>query len=71
MRESLWFRVLSARYGLEEGRLRGGGSYLSMWWRDIEVLSREEWFRDNVKCGVGNGESTMFWSDMWVGNVSL
>lgn len=42
-----------------------------MWWRDVEVLSREEWFRDIVKCGVGDGESTLFWSDVWVGEVSL
>jgi len=68
---SLWFRMLTTRYGLAEGRLRGGGRYSSTWWRDIEALSKEEWFRKNVKCGVGNGESTHFWSDVWVGDVSL
>ena len=51
-RESLWFRVLLARYVLAEGRLRDGGRYSSMCWRDLEVMSMEEWFRDNVNCGV-------------------
>ncbi|RHN53135.1 hypothetical protein MtrunA17_Chr6g0488181 [Medicago truncatula] len=68
-RESMWFRVLSARYALSEGRLWCGGRNSSLWWRDVEVLSREEWFMDNVHCGVGNGENTWFWSDVWVGEV--
>ena len=41
-RDSLWFKVLSARYGLVDGRLRGGGRKASNWWHDLEVLSRED-----------------------------
>ena len=70
-RESLWFKVLSARYGLAEGKLREGGCHSSLWLRNIVELRREEWFRDNVKCGVGNGERTLFWSNVWVGDVPL
>jgi len=70
-RESLWFKVLSARYGLSEGRLGAGGCHASLWWRDMEVLRREEWFQDSVQRVVGNGENTLFWSDVWVGEVSF
>lgn len=70
-RDSLWFRVMSTRYGLAEGRLRCGGRYSSTWWCDLEGLSREEWFRVNVNCDVGNGEKFLFRSDVWVGDVSL
>ena len=70
-RGSLWFRVLSTRYGMAKGRLRGGGRNTSMWWRDIEVLSRDEWFMDNVNRYVGNGENTCVWSDVWIGDESL
>jgi len=31
-RDSLWFRVLLARYGTDGGRLRGGGRQDSEWW---------------------------------------
>jgi len=69
--DSLWFKVLSARYGLVDERLRGGGHQASNWWRDLEVLSREDWFTDNVDRVVGNGANTLFWSDVWVGDVSF
>ena len=63
-RESLWFKVLSARYGMEEGRLKSGG-------RDVHVLCREEWFRHNVSRVIRSGKNTLFWSDVWMGEVSL
>ncbi|MCI34428.1 alpha-1 6-xylosyltransferase, partial [Trifolium medium] len=34
-REGLWFRVLTARYGVEGGRLQDGGRRGSSWWREI------------------------------------
>ncbi|GAU17467.1 hypothetical protein TSUD_340100 [Trifolium subterraneum] len=34
-RDSLWFRVLVARYGLEHGRLCAGGLRGSTWWREL------------------------------------
>ena len=66
-RDSLWFRVLSARYGTDEGRLRGGGREASEWWCVVHSLSRENWFGDHVSRRVGNGRTTLFWSDMWCG----
>jgi len=63
----MWFRVLSARYGVEGGRLLGGGRETSMWWRDISAMCREEWFANHVSRSVGNGENTFFWSDVWCG----
>jgi len=53
---SLWCRVLMARYGVVEGRVKGGGSDSSLWWRDIHALCREDWFNDNVSRSVGNGK---------------
>jgi len=70
-RDSLWFRVLSARYGTNEGRLRGGGRVASEWWRVVHSLSRESWFSDHVSCWVGNRRTTLFWSDVWCGRVSF
>jgi len=70
-RESLWFKVLSARYGLEEGRVKGGGREASWWWRDVHVLCSEAWFRHNVSRVLGNGKNTWFWSEVWVGDVPL
>jgi len=70
-RDSLWFRVLSARYGVVEGRLRGGGREASEWWRVVHSLSREDWFSDHVSHYVGNGRTTMFWSDVWLGEESF
>jgi len=70
-RDSLWFKVLLARYGLADGRLRDGRRLASTWWRDLQVLSREEWFTDSADRVVRNGVNTLFWSDVWVGEVSL
>jgi len=47
-RDSLWFRVLAARYGVEEGQVREVGRATSNWWRDIAALRSEEWFHNNV-----------------------
>jgi len=57
---SLWYRVLSARYGVEGSRLMGGGRDASLWWRDIYALCREEWFSHHVSHSVGNGRNTRF-----------
>ena len=71
-RESLWFTVLLARYRVEGGRLREGTcGATSAWWRNIAALRREEWSSDHVCRFVGNGKHTLFWSDVWIGGVSL
>ncbi|KEH43503.1 hypothetical protein MTR_1g094270 [Medicago truncatula] len=66
-RDRLWFRVLSSRYGVEDGRVREGGREASAWWREISVLRSGEWFQGNVDQVVGDGKNTLFWSDTWVG----
>ena len=43
-KECLWYRVLSARYGEEGGRLLDGGGSASAWWRVIAALRNEVWF---------------------------
>jgi len=59
-RESLWFKVLSACYGVDGGWLLGGGREASLWWRDVHVLCREEWFSDHVGRYFGSGKHTFF-----------
>jgi hypothetical protein len=70
-RDRLWFRVLSSRYGVENGRIRRGGREASVWWKDVSALRSEEWFQGNVRKVVGDGKNTLFWSDVWVDAVPL
>ncbi|GAU37415.1 hypothetical protein TSUD_361200 [Trifolium subterraneum] len=76
-RDSLWFRVLAARYGLERGRLCEGGMRGSMWWREL-VRIRDGtgelgggWFRENIMRKVGDGSDTFFWTDPWLDGTPL
>ncbi|GAU22739.1 hypothetical protein TSUD_138630 [Trifolium subterraneum] len=76
-REGLWFRVLTARYGVERGRLRVGGRRGSSWWREI-VNIRDGggglgggWFREHVLKKVGDGSDTFFWTDPWEEGIPL
>jgi hypothetical protein len=68
-RDRLWFRVLASRYGVEDGRVREGGREVSAWWRAISALRSEEWFQGNISQVVGDGKSTLFWTDTWLGGV--
>ncbi|KAK2449167.1 hypothetical protein QL285_008386 [Trifolium repens] len=76
-RGGLWFRVLVARYGVEQGRLREGGRMGSAWWREIVRIRdgaggiRDGWFGECVTRKVGDGTYTSFWSDPWVGGIPL
>jgi len=70
-KNSLWFRVLLARYGVEGGQLLEGGRDASSWRRVIYTFRRKQWFSEHVSCVVGNGKLTMFWSDVWVGGVAF
>ncbi|XP_024634416.1 uncharacterized protein [Medicago truncatula] len=70
-KDSLWFRVLAARNGLENGRLRVGGRDSSLWWRNVASLRSNGWFSSNISRSLGDGKDTKFWSDVWVGEVSL
>jgi hypothetical protein len=59
-RNSFWFRVMAARYGVAGGRLLEGGRNASTWWRDISALRREEWFSGHISRSVRNGKHTLF-----------
>lgn len=70
-RDSLWFRVLVARNGMEDGFLRVGGRDGSVWWRNIAGLRSEGWFFNNVSRLLGDGTNVLFWTDIWLGELSL
>ncbi|XP_045810560.1 uncharacterized protein LOC123905002 [Trifolium pratense] len=76
-REGMWFRVLAARYGVEDGRLCEGGQRGSVWWREIvriregEGELRGRWFGEHVMRRVGDGLDTLFWTDPWLDEISL
>lgn len=71
-RESLWVRVLLARYGEREGVLRNVGSKGSVWWRDVcSMEDRSEtgqagWLAESFRKVVGSKQQTFFWKEMWV-----
>lgn len=75
--DSLWLRVLKARYGgLGTGRgldYRSGSS----WWWSINSLDEgghgfsDRWLAANLVRTVGEGRNVHFWRDVWIGEVSL
>ncbi|GAU13664.1 hypothetical protein TSUD_347680 [Trifolium subterraneum] len=76
-RDSLWFRVWAARYGLERGRLCAGGPRGSMWWREL-VRIRDGggelgggWFGEHIRRKVGDESDTFFWTDPWLDGIPL
>jgi len=61
----------------DRGHLNEGGRQDSLWWRMI-CRVREGvgegvgcWFDDNVRRIVGDGGTTLFWFDHWVGESPL
>ena len=76
-RDELWYRVLAARYGEEDGRLEDGARSGSTWWtevvkiRDVIGGGGNGWFSESVVRRVGDGEATLFWHDRWCGDVAL
>ncbi|XP_024628614.1 uncharacterized protein [Medicago truncatula] len=69
---------------LSSGTVRGGwwsiqegGREASGWWsmlckvRDGVGSGVDNWFDGNVRREVGNGSSTFFWTDKWLGGVPL
>ena len=50
----------------------------SLWWRYLCSISigkacelEPNWFTNSVGCVVGNGENTLFWIDLWLGDQPL
>ncbi|MCH92242.1 putative non-LTR retroelement reverse transcriptase [Trifolium medium] len=74
-REGLWFKVLAAKYGVEDGLILGGGNKASVWWEDLVRVKEGRghlvgrWFDDNVSRVMGDGESLSFWMDDWLGGI--
>ena len=68
--DSLWYRVMSARYGVKDDRVCVGGRDGSLWWRDISNLRADGWYI-HVSRSVGDGKNTLFLIDVWAGGVSL
>jgi len=48
-----------------------GGRDGSTWWRNISALRSEGWFHSNVSRSLVDGTKTLFWTDVWVGELSL
>jgi hypothetical protein len=57
---------LVAKYGVEDGRVKRSGQNYSLWWKDVVWCLRWDWFVNNIKQIVGDGENTLFWKDMWL-----
>lgn len=79
--DSLSIRNLKAKYGREIIRNLEMNAvippyYLSLWWKDncrvgVGTYNSLNRFSDGVVRKVGNGESTHFWQDTWVGETPL
>ncbi|GAU10267.1 hypothetical protein TSUD_423970 [Trifolium subterraneum] len=74
----LWKRVLEARYGVvaRSNLLIGRGNNFSIWWKDLVGLGVEkgmvgDWIKDVFIKKLGNGGSTRFWLDHWIGVAPL
>lgn len=81
-KESLWARVLRVRYGDPSSwrapvvSVFSGGRLALAWWCDLGKLessdtSREGWLSAGITNKIGNGLTTSFWFDHWVGLGSL
>ena len=72
-KESLWVKVIEAKYGRCEDWLNNRGSIKgSIWWKDLMVVcdvnNSGGWWRRRVKRKVGCGADVKFW---WLGFGSL
>ena len=72
MREALWRRVISLKYGEEEGGWRTrdviGRNGVGLW-----KAIRNEWLflKSRLAYQVGNGRRVKFWKDKWCGDKPL
>jgi hypothetical protein len=73
-KESLWFKVLEQKYGVN---LEEMNRCSSQWWRDLTSIKKfqghggVDWFEENIRRDVGDGNSTSFWKDPWVEGDTL
>nr|GEV74565.1 RNA-directed DNA polymerase, eukaryota, reverse transcriptase zinc-binding domain protein [Tanacetum cinerariifolium] len=70
---SLWFRTIHAIYGSQEQGL--SAAFSSNWSsiiKEVKVLYTQGIdFTSHCKIKVGNGRSTSFWKDLWIGDTRL
>jgi hypothetical protein len=77
--DAMWADLLRCRYGHLPSLLLGGdhsiiGAKAPVWWKDVTGVGGgfvEDWFRPNVGCCVGDGNSIGFWKFKWFGNQSF
>jgi hypothetical protein len=77
--DALWKDVIRSKYEEEVfGKVDWGEGnkpwFSSLWWKDINLIGSNlgtNWFARSVKRSMGNGASTSFWLDIWVGNSPL
>jgi hypothetical protein len=76
---TFWKDILSAKYGAQVCQnVHWIGSSIhngaSSWWKDIcsiDIREDESWFAQNLSRKIGNGLSTRFWLDCWLGDNPL
>jgi hypothetical protein len=70
--ESLWCRVLQAKFGQEGGRVSFMEGVGSNWWRALNQVRSgtgfldNRWLVENIVRRVGDGSQTLFWKDPWL-----
>ncbi|MCI40342.1 alpha-1 6-xylosyltransferase, partial [Trifolium medium] len=71
-KEGLWYKVLVAKYGIDDDFILEGGVKVYVWWKDLasvregKALVVGRWVNSNISRLVGNGEHTLFWKDNWL-----
>jgi hypothetical protein len=74
---SCWKLVLEAKYGnnlahvhLQQEHCQSRTA--SLWWKDVCKLEGDgSWFAEAAVKKVGDGNTTLLWTDYWLGNFSL
>ncbi|GKA72771.1 RNA-directed DNA polymerase, eukaryota [Tanacetum coccineum] len=73
---SLWARVIKALHG-EDGKMKKNvkSNYPSIW---LDIVHEMETLKNKgidvskyIKIKLGNGENTMFWDDIWCGDITF
>jgi hypothetical protein len=73
----VWKSIMAEKYGnniigsmvsADVGDVREA----SIWWKAIRMIDSEVgWFNDTFRKKAGNGATTQFWRDVWVGSRPL
>jgi hypothetical protein len=66
---SLWFKLLQAKYINTDNIFAGTSQGGSQFWRNINKI--KHFFKLGAKYKVENGERVCFWTDWWLGDAPL